>query len=221
MAGFPQPFQRNINSSSPSSANSEEVGFSFIELESPSDVSCVMADKQPQTRHGIRHWCSNSICSNNKCCKRTNPFEVHAEQLSQRLCSPSMLRLKSPEAPASSRSFNCSIEQMADLFPVNFEEEGPSSLQPEDNYEEQSQQDIDLFFTSQEIVPSPSKPPSRVRSPTPAIVGQNSGTQPARQLHTATVWSQTTLSVPAEVDLCTVLGGLLHIPRCSEQANSP
>ncbi|KAH7968396.1 hypothetical protein HPB52_008255 [Rhipicephalus sanguineus] len=134
---------------------------------------------------------------------------MEAEQLSQRLCSPSMFRLRSPETLASSRSFRWSIEQMAVLFPVNIDEEELSSLQPEDRYdpfEERLQQTIDQFFSSQEIVPSPLEPPSRVRSPTPAFVGENSGIQPGRELHAATVWSQTTLSVAPEVDLCTVLG---------------
>ncbi|KAH7968403.1 hypothetical protein HPB52_008262 [Rhipicephalus sanguineus] len=97
---------------------------------------------------------------------------------------------------------------MAVLFPVNIDEEELSSLQPEDRcdpFEERLQQTIDQFFSSQEIVPSPLEPPWRVRSPTPAFVGENSGIQPGRELHAATVWSQTTFSISHEVDLCTIL----------------
>ncbi|KAH7969153.1 hypothetical protein HPB52_015155 [Rhipicephalus sanguineus] len=213
MAEFPHSFVRSSTSSSDSSAGGEEIGSLFCEPEYPRDGNTAMADKEPQTRRGIRRRrsSSNSISSNNKSFNRTNPFEVQAEQLSQLLCSPSMFRLRSPEAPASSRSFRWSIEQMAALFPVNIDEEELSSLQPEEGYdpfEEQSQQAIDLFFSSREIVPSPPEPQSTVRSPTPAadVVGENSGTQPERELHTATVWSQTTLSVPPEVHLSTVLG---------------
>ncbi|KAL1444946.1 hypothetical protein MTO96_045298 [Rhipicephalus appendiculatus] len=97
-----------------------------------------------------------------------------------------------------------------DPFPVNIDEE-PSPLQPEKSYdpfEEQSQPAIDVFSSSHEIVPSPSEPRSRVWSPTPATetVGENNGTQPGRELHTATLWSQTALSVPPEVDLSTASG---------------
>ncbi|KAL1445090.1 hypothetical protein MTO96_045209 [Rhipicephalus appendiculatus] len=102
-----------------------------------------------------------------------------------------MFPLTSPEAPVSSRSFRWSIEQAADPFLVNIDEEEPSPLQPEESYdpfEEQSQQAIGRF-SSHEIVPSPLEPLSRVGSPTPAAetVGENSGIQPGRQLHATAV----------------------------------
>ncbi|KAL1485566.1 hypothetical protein MTO96_047292 [Rhipicephalus appendiculatus] len=134
-----------------------------------------------------------------------------------------MFPLISPESPASSRSFRRSIEQAAYPFPVNIDEKEPSPLQPEDSYdpfEEQSQQAIDLF-SSHDIVPSPSEPPSRVRTLAVETIGENSGVQPGRELPTATVWSQTTLSVPPEVDLSTVLGDYCTFNAAQKQASSP
>ncbi|KAL3245965.1 hypothetical protein MRX96_058053 [Rhipicephalus microplus] len=192
MAEFPQSLLRIRTSSPDVSTDAREVHFSINERESPHNVSSVTAGEKSQARHGIHCRSSNIICSKNNCYKRTNPFEVPSEQLSQRLCSPSMFRSRSPEQPSSSRSFKWSIEQMAELFPVNIDEEELSSVQPEESYhpfEEQLQQAIDLFFSSQQIVPSPSEPLLRVWSATQAVVGENSGMQTGRELHTATVWS--------------------------------
>nr|XP_037290854.1 protein aurora borealis-like [Rhipicephalus microplus] len=208
MAEFTQSLLRIRTSSPDVSTDAREVHFSINERESPHNVSSVTAGEKSQARHGIHCRSSNSICSNNNCYKRTNPFEVPSEQLSQRLCSPSMFRSRSPEQPSSSRSFKWSIEQMAELFPVNIDEEELSSVQPEESYdpfEEQLQQAIDLFFSSQQIVPSPSEPLLRVWSATQAVVGENSGMQTGRELHTATVWSRRTPSELPEVDLCAVL----------------
>ncbi|KAH7958160.1 hypothetical protein HPB51_027854 [Rhipicephalus microplus] len=208
MAEFSQSLLRNRTSSRDASTDAREVHFSFNERESPHNVSSVTAGEEPQPRYGIHCRSSNSICSNNNCYKRTNPFEVHSEQLSKRLCSPSMFRSRSPEPPSSSRSFKWSIEQMAELFPLNIDEQELSSVQPEESYdpfEEQLQQAIDIFFSSQQIVPSPSEPILRVSSATRAVVGENCGIQMGRELHTARMWSRATPSELPEVDLCTVL----------------
>ncbi|KAL1426254.1 hypothetical protein MTO96_018311 [Rhipicephalus appendiculatus] len=109
---------------------------------------------------------------------------------------------------------------MADLFPTDIDEEELSSLQPEENYdpfEEQSRLAIDQFFSSQEIVPSPDQPPSRVRSPVRGAegVGANSGVHPGRELHTVTVCCQTALAALSEVDLDTAPGAYctFHVAR--------
>ncbi|KAH7952645.1 hypothetical protein HPB51_028192 [Rhipicephalus microplus] len=96
---------------------------------------------------------------------------------------------------------------MAELFPVNIDEEELNSVQPEESYdpfEEQLQQAIDLFFSSPQIVPSPSEPLLRGWSATRAVVGENTGMKTGRELHRATVWSRATPSELPEVDLCTV-----------------
>ncbi|KAH7971132.1 hypothetical protein HPB49_019270 [Dermacentor silvarum] len=75
-------------------------------------------------------------------------------------------------------------------------------------YEEQSQQAIELFFSRHEIVPSPWEPQSRMKSAfvaSKAILDGNN-TLSEREPQTSTVWSQTTLSIPPDVDLSSLLG---------------
>ncbi|XP_075529302.1 protein aurora borealis-like [Dermacentor variabilis] len=141
----------------------------------------------------------------------TNPFDVEPEQLTQPSCSPSMFLSRSRQTPGSRRSFRWSIEQMAGLWPVNIEEEEPSFPQTARSdalYEEQSQQAIELFFSRHEIVPSPWEAPSRMRSAFVASKGLLDGnnTLSGREPQSSSAWSQTTLSIPPDADLSSLLG---------------
>lgn len=141
-----------------------------------------------------------------------NPFDVEPEQLTQPSCSPSMFLSRSRQTPGSRRSFRWSIEQMAGLWPANIEEEQePSLLQPARSdalYEEQSQQAIELFFSRHEIVPSPWEAPSKTKSVSAASKGLGCG-DPSLMKQCplmSSAWSQTTLTIPPDVDLSAVLG---------------
>lgn len=135
-----------------------------------------------------------------------NPFDVEPEQLTQPSCSPSVFVTRSRRTPGSSRSFRWSIEQMAGLWPANIDEHDPSLPQHARSdalYEEQSQQAIEVFFSRHEIVPSPWEPHARLSiRPT----GVSKGAQSPRESTTASVWSQTTLSIPPDADLSASLG---------------
>lgn len=153
----------------------------------------------------------------------TNPFDVEPEQLTQPSCSPSMFMSRSRQTPGSRRSFRWSIEQMANLWPVNIEEEQELSLlQPARSdalYEEQSQQAIELFFSRHEIVPSPWEAPSKTKSAFVASKGLVNGnhTLSERQCHTSTAWSQTTLSIPPDADLSSLLGDYFTFHAAQDQ----
>ncbi|KAL3200969.1 hypothetical protein MRX96_043185 [Rhipicephalus microplus] len=173
-----------------------------------------LADDVSQSRRGI-HCCRSSSGSQSnigsKIYRRKNPFELLPEQLTGHVCSPSLFQRRTPEGSPLSRSFNWSIDQLAELFPVDFDEEQPSSEQPEESYfpcEDEAQEAIDRFFSSKEIVPSPCESPSKVKSSTLGAegFGVNKGGQPERELETATVCCQTTFTVPPQVDLTSILG---------------
>ncbi|KAL1430197.1 hypothetical protein MTO96_015313 [Rhipicephalus appendiculatus] len=153
-----------------------------------------------------------------------NPFDVEPEQLTQPSCSPSMFMSKSRQTPGSRRSFRWSIEQMAGLWPVNIEEEQePSLLQPARSdalYEEQSQQAIELFFSRHEIVPSPWEAPSKTKSVFAASKGLargNHSLMDEQRPLMSSAWSQTTLTIPPDVDLNAVLGDYLKFHAAQDK----
>ncbi|XP_077500714.1 protein aurora borealis-like isoform X1 [Amblyomma americanum] len=141
----------------------------------------------------------------------TNPFDVEPEQLTQPSCSPSMFLSRSRRTPGSRRSFRWSIEQLAGLFPANIDEREPSIPQPTRSdalYEEQSQQAIEMFFSRHEIVPSPWEPTGKVKGHLLNSNGLHDGnhTLYEEEPEKVSVWSQTTLSIPPDADLGSLLG---------------
>lgn len=193
---------RGSASSTDASTNGEEGGSSVNDPASPLSRSSALAGVALLSSPG-GYGSSN-----------TNPFDVEPEQLTQPSCSPSIFLSRSRQTPGSRRSFRWSIDQMAGLWPVNIEEEEPSIPPPARSdalYEEQSQQAIELFFSRHEIVPSPWEPQSRMKSAFVASkewssILDGNNTLSEREPQTSTAWSQTTLSIPPDVDLSSLLG---------------
>lgn len=213
MSEFKQSFVRGSASSSDVATSAEDTGASSSGPGSPLSRSSALA--------GVALLATPSGCGSSSI---TNPFDVEPEQLTQPSCSPSMFLSRSRQTPGSRRSFRWSIEQMAGLWPVNIEEEQEPSLpQPARSdalYEEQSQQAIELFFSRHEIVPSPWEAPSKTKSVFAASKGLAHGDPSLMEQQRplmSSAWSQTTLTIPPDVDLNAVLGDYMKFHSAQDK----
>lgn len=130
-----------------------------------------------------------------------NPFEVGAESLYLSAVSPSLFqRVVSPSQNVGGGTFRWSIDQMAELFPVNIETSPFTQVEVigDPEYEDQAQEAIDRFFsTHQSVVPSPWPDSNKSVSLVKKMCVQQAQASPSLPpVRSQSVWCQTELSLP-------------------------
>ncbi|XP_064476676.1 protein aurora borealis-like isoform X2 [Ornithodoros turicata] len=162
----------------------------------------------------------------------SNPFDVDPDQLTMPSCSPSVFSsfFSSKNKPGSSskKSFRWSIEQLSTFWPVDIDEESIQyvcSRDDNEEYEVQSQQAIEKYFSQKDIVPSPwvvSNKNAVPLSSSPISTSCKTATRPLRDRKSRkrSVWSQTVLTIPPSVDVEAILGQYFKFD-CDQQQSEP
>ncbi|KAH6944755.1 hypothetical protein HPB50_004927 [Hyalomma asiaticum] len=183
------------------------------DIEQPCDPSSAFTAKTPHKRRRSSSVSGGPI--NSDCCLPENPFELAPEQLAQHLCSSSIFEQTTHQTP---ESFDSSIEQLAELFPASFDEEellGPHPGGINDPHEEQAQNYVDQFLSTQEMVPSPCKLSPIVIVLSPSTSSESSDDEDKHplkiELEMSSDASEEILSVSRDVD---------HIPVSEDHSTS-
>ncbi|GBN30364.1 Protein aurora borealis [Araneus ventricosus] len=135
-----------------------------------------------------------------------NPFDVKAESLYLPACSPSVFAtLQRNEV--ENGSFRWSIEHLSVLYPADIDESSVPETRVDEEQEVKAQKAIDTFFSQNSIVPSPwssSPKEGRTNIKPRRRTRVNVLLQGVHERCEAT--TQTTLSIPPNVDLTDILG---------------
>lgn len=162
--------------------------------------------------------CSNISASQNTSSIRYNPFSVEPSSFSMPSFSPSVFSssLSQDIEEDSNQSFSWNIDQVALFNPAQIDE---SSIQHDlndldEHQEEEVQQAIQSYFLQNNIAPSPWNGSVKHVTFSPHlpstkyfnISNNSSSTSLETKVNVKEVWTQTTLSLPPQVDLEKILG---------------
>lgn len=128
-----------------------------------------------------------------------NPFEIAlVNQLQNSLVSPGIFTISTPSS--DEKKFHWTIDQLAILHPVEFEDklsQYASVISP--TLEEKAQKDIEKYFATHVIVPSPAEDSVKFEK-------KENSLESAESKKFVEVGCQTTLSLPQNVNLYDILG---------------
>ncbi|XP_055932391.1 protein aurora borealis-like [Argiope bruennichi] len=149
---------------------------------------------------------NDNVANENRCTPVIrNPFDVKAESLYLPACSPSVFAtLQRNEA--ENGSFRWSIEHLSYLYPADIDETSLPETRVDEEQEVKAQKAIDAFFSQSSIVPSPwsSSPKEGSTNIKPRRRTRVNVLFQGVQRCEAT--TQTSLSIPPNVDLTNILG---------------